>query len=144
MSFFFLTVFVHNPCPASAACRHRCIFGNLVTPPAAPLCSAFMDTQRKWRMVYRHRLFHPGHAPACGTGRAGRSCAGGIGGHVFTTILPSSGNLNNHLIYTTIDLQNQQNLPSPSQIFATILQVRQTPSAQCARSGLQSSHQLVT
>ena len=29
---------------------------------------------------------------------------------------------------TTIDLRNQQNLPSPSQIFATILQVRQTPS----------------
>jgi len=28
----------------------------------------------------------------------------------------------------TIDLQNRQNLPSPSQIFATILQVRQAAS----------------
>jgi len=37
---------------------------------------------------------------------------------------------------TTIDLRNQQNLPSPSQIFATILQVRQTPSQAAAELAL--------
>jgi len=30
---------------------------------------------------------------------------------------------------TTIDLQNRQNLPSPSRIFATILQARQAASS---------------